>query len=91
MKLTVNFNSNNVSFGSKFIVKGENIDKSKSAHAVALGTALGISKNQDDLVYGLIDTENLKKYSFVFDIDNRDDIDIVNLFNAAGIKFNMKA
>ncbi len=89
--MTVNFNSNNVSFGSKFIVKGKNIDKSKTAHAVALGTALGISKNYDDLVYGLVDTKNLKNNTFVFEIDNNDDIDVVNLFNAAGIKFNMQA
>ena len=89
--MTVNFNRNNVSFGSKFIVNGQSIDKNKVSHAVALGTALGISKNYDELLYLLTDTKNLKNNSFVFKIDNKDDIDVVNLFNNAGIKFNMKA
>ncbi len=84
MKIT----PSNVSFGSKYQIKGEDIYLNKPGHLMALGFGIGASKNSTEMTQKVFGSGIVGAEDYIFDIKDKDDKGFEHMFTEAGIRFN---
>ncbi len=86
--MTVNFNQPSVSFKSRYMIKGKDIDMQNPDHMVALGYAAASCKNMEEMFANLYHNEGLNRSNYVFDVNDKNDEEFESVLNMSGLKFN---
>ncbi len=81
-------NPYNVSFGSKYQIKGEDIYLNNPAHLMALGFGIGASKNSSEMTQKVFGSGVVGAEDYIFDIKDKEDKGFEQIFKDAGIRFN---
>lgn len=81
-------NSTNISFGSKYQIKGQDINLSRFDHLFALTAAIGTSKDSNKAHSMVFNGPYVGSEDYIFDIKDQHDLGFEKTFTNAGIRFN---
>lgn len=81
----------NISFGSKYLVKGNDIDLQNPDHLISLGYSIAMADNELELLCKMNAKNHIDKNNYVFDIDDSRNFEFEDLLDEVGLKFNKLA